>query len=107
MTNKADISTRQPRLGWSILALTYLSGYKSKLRPLCSPRGLKLWLIEQSLSTIGAGDTFAAGILYALYFYDSQRNTQQVLDFANELAGRKVCQEGFEGLGEGIEAWLN
>jgi fructose-1-phosphate kinase PfkB-like protein len=58
-------------------------------------------------STIGAGDTFIAGILFAYaatptfswwYTYSSE-----AMDFAIELAGRKVTQEGFQGLGEAMQ----
>lgn len=55
-------------------------------------------------STIGAGDTFIAGILYALNFHGNSRSESWTLErslgFATELAGRKVIQEGFGGLGE-------
>lgn len=49
--------------------------------------------------TIGAGDTFIAGMLYALSSCP-EWNLQRQLEFANELAGRKVLQDGFSGLGE-------
>jgi ketohexokinase len=50
-------------------------------------------------STIGAGDTFIAGMMYALIEHGEDWPLLQKLDFANELAGRKVMQEGFSGLG--------
>ncbi|MCJ1353735.1 MAG: hypothetical protein MMC33_003722 [Icmadophila ericetorum] len=50
------------------------------------------------VDTIGAGDTFIAGMLYGLLCTDW--TSQHTLDFANELAGRKVVQEGFCGLGK-------
>lgn len=59
------------------------------------------------MDTVGAGDTFVAGMLYALV----QQKTwglDERLAFANELAGRKVYREGFSGLGEemrGSEVW--
>jgi len=49
------------------------------------------------VETIGAGDTFIAGMLYMLTCA-SDRNLLQQLSFANELAGRKVTQEGFNDL---------
>ncbi|KAJ9352081.1 hypothetical protein DTO027B9_6013 [Paecilomyces variotii] len=56
------------------------------------------------VDTIGAGDTFIAGILYALNFHGNSRSESWTLErslgFATELAGRKVIQEGFGGLGE-------
>lgn len=57
--------------------------------------------------SIGAGDTFVAGMLYGI-FVQKRWNTDQRLSFANELAGRKVYQDGFKGLGEAIRkenAW--
>jgi len=51
------------------------------------------------MDTIGAGDTFTAGVLYMLVCHP-EATLQQKLRFANELAGRKVVQEGFGGLGE-------
>ena len=51
-------------------------------------------------STIGAGDTFIAGILYACLVHEDDWPLEQKLEFANELAGRKVVQEGFTGLGQ-------
>lgn len=64
--------------------------------------------------SIGAGDTFVAGMLYGMFVQGGVRggaggwNNDQRLNFANELAGRKVYQEGFKGLGEAIRkdnAW--
>jgi hypothetical protein len=37
-------------------------------------------------------------MLHGLLFHDTNRTLQEVLEFANELAGRKVMQEGFAGL---------
>jgi ketohexokinase len=51
------------------------------------------------VDTIGAGDTFIAGMLFAVNEY-KEWGLQRKLEFANELAGRKVLQEGFGGLGE-------
>lgn len=55
---------------------------------------------EVVVDTIGAGDTFIAGMLFALNYRDNEWTLSQKLKFANELAGRKVIQEGFNGLGE-------
>ena len=49
-------------------------------------------------STIGAGDTFISGMLYCLLCHDDDWDLSHKLSFANELAGRKVMQEGFSGL---------
>ncbi|CAI9627212.1 unnamed protein product [Alternaria burnsii] len=51
------------------------------------------------VDTIGAGDTFIAGMLFAINEHD-EWSLQRRLEFANELAGRKVLQEGFGGLGK-------
>ena len=54
-------------------------------------------------STIGAGDTFIAGILYGLRYHAQDWPTAKKLDFANRLAGQKVLQEGFAGLVDAVE----
>ncbi|TID20559.1 PAB-dependent poly(A)-specific ribonuclease subunit [Venturia nashicola] len=58
------------------------------------------------VDTIGAGDTFMAGILFAYAANPTNINdsihTRVALEFALELAGRKVIQEGFSGLGEAV-----
>ncbi|OSS46126.1 hypothetical protein B5807_08280 [Epicoccum nigrum] len=51
-----------------------------------------------AVDTVGAGDTFIAGILYACV-HQRTWGAAERLEFANELAGRKVHQRGFEGLG--------
>lgn len=51
----------------------------------------------EATDTIGAGDTFIAGFLYALNCQE-QWPLQRKLEFANELAGRKVLQPGFGDL---------
>ena len=52
----------------------------------------------KAVDTIGAGDTFIAGMLYAINTHDDW-DLQRKLEFSNQLAGRKVLQEGFDGLG--------
>ena len=54
-------------------------------------------------SPIGAGDTFIAGMLYSLLRHNDDWTLKEKLSFANELAGRKVLQEGFEGLGDAMK----
>lgn len=51
---------------------------------------------EQVIDTLGAGDCFNAGLIHAL---SSGRTLAEALAFSNRLAGTKVGQEGFEGLG--------
>ncbi|WEW54750.1 ketohexokinase [Emydomyces testavorans] len=58
------------------------------------------------VDTIGAGDTFIAGMLYGLICHENNYSLQQSMDFANRLAGRKVTQEGFDGLGMAMEEFL-
>ncbi|KAI3341354.1 putative PfkB family kinase [Ustulina deusta] len=50
------------------------------------------------IDTIGAGDTFIAGILYTFLGGHKTWSLAQKLAFANRLAGFKVVQEGFSGL---------
>ncbi|OQE28735.1 hypothetical protein PENSTE_c003G08096 [Penicillium steckii] len=54
------------------------------------------------IDPIGAGDTFIAGILYALNCKDGEWDVFQKLSFANRVAGIKVSQEGFSGLGRAL-----
>lgn len=59
------------------------------------------------MDTVGAGDTFIAGMLYG-WIVQKTWGINERLAFANELAGRKVYQEGFKGLGDNIrdsELW--
>lgn len=55
-------------------------------------------------STIGAGDTFIAGMLYAMMCKDKVWDVTQKLMFANQVAGMKVLQEGFSGLDRAFTA---
>ncbi|KAK3715953.1 hypothetical protein LTR37_006683, partial [Vermiconidia calcicola] len=58
-----------------------------------------------------AGDTFIAAMLFGLMTRKQTAETpaqhdralwslKQRLDFANALAGRKILQDGFQGLGD-------
>lgn len=59
---------------------------------------------ETVTDTIGAGDTFIAGFLFALNCHGFW-TLQQKLEFANEIAGRKVLQVGFQGLAEQMSGY--
>lgn len=54
-------------------------------------------------STIGAGDTFIAGMLYGLICKGKEWDLAQKLKMANRLAGTKVAQEGFSDLGRVLD----
>ncbi|KAL4972565.1 Ribokinase-like protein [Aspergillus desertorum] len=57
------------------------------------------------VDTIGAGDTFIAGMLYGLIFKGDAWDLSQKLSMANRLAGTKVAQEGFSNLGRVLESF--
>lgn len=57
-------------------------------------------------STIGAGDTFIAGMLYALNCQDKDWNLLKKLEFANRIAGMKVSQEGFSELHRALVSYV-
>ncbi|XRM39748.1 hypothetical protein ABZX51_003090 [Aspergillus tubingensis] len=59
----------------------------------------------QVIDPIGAGDTFIAGMLYALICRGSEWSLSEKLGFANRLAGMKVSQEGFSGLARALESF--
>ncbi|KAB8067538.1 pfkB family kinase [Aspergillus leporis] len=57
------------------------------------------------VDTIGAGDTFIAGMLHTLMCRSDAWDLSQKLGFANRLAGMKVTQEGFSGLGRALDSY--
>lgn len=61
--------------------------------------------------SVGAGDTFIAGVLWGLLCREREGENgwpmQRVLDFANQLAGRKVLQRGFDRLGIAMRGVIN
>ncbi|RDW70738.1 ketohexokinase [Aspergillus mulundensis] len=68
--------------------------------PAYTPKGFKV------VDTIGAGDTFIAGMLYGLIFNGNSWDLSKKLNMANRLAGTKVAQEGFNNLGSVLEAFF-
>ena len=67
---------------------------------------------KKVLDTVGAGDTFIAGMLFGFLCRgnggsDISWSLGQKLDFANELAGRKVIQHGFGALGEQVKGLVD
>ena len=57
------------------------------------------------ISPIGAGDTFIAGMLYALNRKRKDWDLSRKLAFANRVAGMKVSQEGFAGLDRALTSF--
>ena len=47
---------------------------------------------------MGAGDTFIAGMLFGLLCHHDW-DTERKIEFAVQLATRKVQQDGFDGVG--------
>ncbi|KAJ5115305.1 hypothetical protein NUU61_001064 [Penicillium alfredii] len=58
------------------------------------------------VDTIGAGDTFIAGMLYGITCKARDWDLSTKLGFANRLAGIKVSQEGFSGLDRALTSYL-
>lgn len=58
------------------------------------------------ISPIGAGDTFIAGMLYALNCKEKDWDLSKKLAFANRIAGLKVSQEGFASLDRALASFV-
>lgn len=62
--------------------------------PAWKPHGGKGTVVD----SVGAGDTFIAGMLFGLTHRGEKWSLREKLGVANEVAGRKVFREGFEGV---------
>ncbi|KAF6843813.1 PfkB family kinase (D-sorbose binding protein) [Colletotrichum musicola] len=60
--------------------------------------------VEHVVDSVGAGDTFVAGMLYGLICQAETWNLSEKLDFAVRLATLKVQREGFGGLGDDMQS---
>ncbi|KAL7925347.1 Ribokinase-like protein [Trichoderma austrokoningii] len=61
---------------------------------------------KQQKASVGAGDTFIAGMLYSLVCRNKTWHVSRGLSFAVHLATTKVQREGFQGLGAHVHDWL-
>ncbi|KAK6077785.1 hypothetical protein SCUP234_06543 [Seiridium cupressi] len=97
LTPNALINVYQP-LPLLYLGGTRCLGFRAYNRGLCPQDA---WVLKDSsvIDTIGAGDIFIAGMLYSYLAHQQDWPLPQKLEFASELAGRKVIQEGVSGLG--------
>ncbi|XDG01944.1 hypothetical protein ABKA04_001559 [Annulohypoxylon sp. FPYF3050] len=57
------------------------------------------YLIIPAFSTVGAGDTFIAGMLFGLLCHHEDWDTERKVQFAVQLATCKVQRDGFDGVG--------
>jgi ketohexokinase len=56
----------------------------------------------QVIDTVGAGDTFIAGMLFCLA-HRTESTLEEKVRYAVQIASRKVYQDGFEGLGKAMK----
>lgn len=88
----------------SLLCCTWGSAGAAAIRPsdgLLHQEPAYIEAGRRVVDTIGAGDTFVAGVLHMLTsggHVGVETHLQRSLAFANKLAGRKVMQEGFDAL---------
>lgn len=61
----------------------------------------------QIVDSIGAGDTFIAGMLFGILCHPNDWHQERKLQFATELASLKVRQDGFRGLGNSVAHRIN
>ncbi|XP_060655479.1 ketohexokinase [Drosophila nasuta] len=53
---------------------------------------------DSVVDTLGAGDSFMAGFIYATYV--SQKNLPDAVDFANRVAGHKISDYGYDHIAQ-------
>lgn len=82
------------------------SSESSRCRPVCS-RGAVINKSRPPVSTVGAGDTFVAAVLYGMTRRAGEWDPWSVLRFAVALATRKVQQEGFDNMAANMEVMRN
>lgn len=58
---------------------------------------------EIAVDSLGAGDTFAAAVIFALY---NNRSLSFAIQFASQLAGAKVGFFGYDRIGECFKNFL-
>ncbi|KAL7625411.1 hypothetical protein AAE478_004631 [Parahypoxylon ruwenzoriense] len=71
-------------------------GYQSAQKCLSAQSGVA------RRATVGAGDTFIAGMLFGLLCHRGDWDTERKVQFAVQLATCKVQRDGFEGVGAGL-----
>jgi hypothetical protein len=96
------------QLGWSVCATPDCSADCQSADMcrvgghMCAEDGLGSESRLTGFSTIGAGDTFIAGMLYGLIHHAEDWDTATQLRFAVDLATEKIQRDGFARLGSDL-----
>lgn len=72
-----------------------------------NPRRATIGEMADHHSTVGAGDTFLAGVLFGLLCHSADWGVEETLRFAVDLATQKVQREGLAGLAASIAAGIH